>query len=199
MRHGWIRELPLFNTNCRYVNNFIANCDINNLDDLSRESMMADKMRDAWINCRRLSRACVRAFVCLCHGNTFILRGRTSHARIVTKKSTAGNGGREKGKGGSKSCNPRDDVGAMTNERPSTSSRKKWKRHLITTLIALRYVSVPPPHNPPSVVIASLMSWEKPPQLQINRSWSKVSSIWNGEISISLRWQFLFYTGRGWW
>lgn len=36
-------------------------------------------------------------------------------------------------------------------------------------------LSLPPPpsalsYNPPSVVIASLMSWEKPPQLQINRT-----------------------------
>lgn len=60
---------------------------------------------------------CVYICMYIRHENTFILRGRTSHARIVTKKSTAGNGGCEKGKAGSKSCNPRDDVGAMTNER----------------------------------------------------------------------------------
>lgn len=162
---------------------FVANCGTNNSDDLSLESMMTDKMHDAWINCQRLSP--VYMCVCVCvtelHSSYADARRTLESWRRNRRRETEG-AKREK---------------AEVNHATPVTTSVRWQTSTVdvtaqeveaTSDNDLNRIKVRPPpalpRDPPSVVIASLMSWENHPQLQINRSWPKLLSSAGRDICV---------------
>lgn len=137
---------------------------------------MADKMRDAWINCRRLSRVCVYmcTYVTKIHSSYADARRMLESWRRNRRRETEG------AKRGKPEVNHATPV--TTSVRWQTSAVDVTAQEVEATsdndlnrIKACPSPLLPPSlssivYNPPSVVIASLMSREKPPQLQINRS-----------------------------
>lgn len=163
---------------------------------------MADKMRDAWINCRRLSvYVCTYTYVRKIHSSyTDACRMLESWRRNRLRETK----GAKRGKPEVNHATP-----VTTSVRWQTSAVDVTAQEVEATsdndLNRIKACPSPlPPHppsplsyNPPPVVIASLMSWEKPPQLQINRTrdqkwsntWKKKEQV---DIDVSLLRRLLF-------
>lgn len=136
---------------------------------------MTDKMRDAWINCQRLSRVCV--YVCVC-----VTKLHSSYADACrTLESWRRNRRRETegAKRGKAEVNHATPVTTSVRWQTSTVDVTAQEVEATSDNDLNRIKARPPrvlPRDPPPVVIASLMSWENHLQLQINRFWPKLLS-----------------------